>query len=814
MTTRRNSSSVQSKLCWVSFTCLGLLAAGTALGQAQKAATPAPLRVPQITSVFPAGAQRGKSAEIEVKGKNLAAVTDLHLSNPGVKVEKLEAKGAERLVATVAVEADAEPGIVELRAVASEGISNLKLFRIDELPELTETSGKNDRAADAQEISYPAVVNGQLGAADVDCYLIHVRKTQRLVFEVESRRLGSPANVRLRLLDSLGRFIVDATTTRDIRPDERIDHEFTEPGDYVIAVEDSEYAGGDVAVYRLRVGTWPYAASMFPLGGRRGESVQLKIEGGSLPKPVVQNVAVPNEPFTYAMQLQFPDKRGVLRAPMLFALGDDPEVAEKEPNDDPATPQQLEVPVVVNGRIDKPGDKDRFRFQAKKGDKVTIEVLADRLGSALDSVLTLTDKSGKVLAENDDIRGGAANRQQNQPAGRSISDSRIDFVAPADGEFVVTLDDRYNSGGPEFAYRLSLAPTKPDFALTVGPPQAQQRQQAQRNQQPPAPTDVLNLEPGKSATVAIGVERRNYDGPIELTVEGLPEGVTAAPVTIPTKQAAGQVTIQAAAEAKAPITRARIIGTAKINDAEVKRLVRNEIVLATLDPIHVARRDLSEFALAVVYRQPPLALKSDAKLELARGLEFELKVTVERSADVKGPVTINAQKLPAGIAAAKATIAEGQTEGVVKLTAKANAALGDHKVQLVAQGKSGNNSVDASSEVALAVIMPFELSVDTADKPLELVAGESQTLKVGVKRLAKFDAPIELAFSGLPPGVTAAPAKVEPNQDAVELTLTVADTAKPNKAAKPMRIQATTSIGPEKIKVESQPIEVTVRAPD
>jgi hypothetical protein len=90
--------------------------------------------------------------------------------------------------------------------------------------------------------------------------------------------------------------------------------------------------------------------------------------------------------------------------------------------------------------------------------------------------------------------------------------------------------------------------------------------------------------------------------------------------------------------------------------------------------------------------------------------------------------------------------------------------------------------------------------------------GESQALKVGVKRLMKFDAPIELTLSGLPPGVTAAPAKIDPDQENIELTLTVAASAKPNKSAKAMRIQATTSIRQEKIKVESQPIEVTVRA--
>src|SRR4029077_18485665 len=134
-----------------------------------------------------------------------------------------------------------------------------------------------NKPAQAQKVDYPIVINGQLAAADVDCYQIHVAKPGRVIFEVEARRLGSPVEARLRLLDRNGRLLADASTTRAIRPDERLDYEFKEAGEYIIAIEDAQYVGGDAAVYRMRVGSWPYASAMFPLGGRRGQNVELTL---------------------------------------------------------------------------------------------------------------------------------------------------------------------------------------------------------------------------------------------------------------------------------------------------------------------------------------------------------------------------------------------------------------------------------------------------------------------------------------------------------------------------------------------------------
>ena len=119
--------------------------------------------------------------------------------------------------------------------------------------------------------------------------------------------------------------------------------------------------------------------------------------------------------------------------------------------------------MIVNGRIDRPGDWDVFRFEGRAGQQIVAEVCARRLESPLDSVLELTDAAGKRLAFNDDYR-----RQGRRPAHapRRFADR---FTLPADGTYYVRLGDAQHQGGPEYAYRLRISAPRPDFELRVVP---------------------------------------------------------------------------------------------------------------------------------------------------------------------------------------------------------------------------------------------------------------------------------------------------------------------------------------------------------
>src|SRR6185369_4518273 len=118
-----------------------------------------------------------------------------------------------------------------------------------------------------------------------------------------------------------------------------------------------------------------------------------------------------------------------------FAIDTLPDTLEKEPNDQPKSAQKLKLPIIVNGRIEKAGDQDVFRFDGKAGDQIVAEVMARRLNSPLDSVLRLTDAKGKQIAVNDDAEDRSAALLTHQ------ADSQILVKLPANGTYYLTMAD-------------------------------------------------------------------------------------------------------------------------------------------------------------------------------------------------------------------------------------------------------------------------------------------------------------------------------------------------------------------------------------
>ncbi|HZE97622.1 MAG TPA: hypothetical protein VE981_11395 [Planctomycetota bacterium] len=123
-----------------------------------------------------------------------------------------------------------------------------------------------------------------------------------------------------------------------------------------------------------------------------------------------------------------------------FAVGDREEVAEKEPNNDPATAQEPALGSVVNGLCDPQG-YDCYRLPAKKGGRYIVEAQALKLDSRAQVVLTLIDPSGREIR---------------RIAGTRSRDALLDFTADHDGGYVVKVSDLLYRGGDEFFYRLTI----------------------------------------------------------------------------------------------------------------------------------------------------------------------------------------------------------------------------------------------------------------------------------------------------------------------------------------------------------------------
>jgi hypothetical protein len=89
----------------------------------------------------------------------------------------------------------------------------------------------------------------------------------------------------------------------------------------------------------------------------------------------------------------------------LFAARPEEVVSEKEPNNSFRDASLAQSGMIIRGAIEAAGDVDVFQFEVEPGDKLRLEVMAERLGSTLDAALSLYDHTGNLLTQSDDTLG-------------------------------------------------------------------------------------------------------------------------------------------------------------------------------------------------------------------------------------------------------------------------------------------------------------------------------------------------------------------------------------------------------------------------
>jgi hypothetical protein len=197
----------------------------------------------------------------------------------------------------------------------------------------------------------------------------------------------------------------------------------------------------------------PRLDRIFPLGAAAGTSVEVEVAGADLDEPKALRFDHPGitaEPlkdrkFKVSVAGDVPEGTHDVRvlckwgisSPRLFNVSRGlTEILEKEPNDEPATAQPIAMNSAVHAMSDGNRD-DVFKFSAMKGQRVVIDCQAGKLDSMLDATMAISAADGKLLASS----GGYNGR-----------DPLVDFIAPADGDYFVTVHDLSYRGG--FPYRL------------------------------------------------------------------------------------------------------------------------------------------------------------------------------------------------------------------------------------------------------------------------------------------------------------------------------------------------------------------------
>jgi hypothetical protein len=790
---------------------------------------------PSIQTIHPPGVALGGEAEWTVRGQGLGRVERWLISGRGLEVVEARAPDGNTAVLKVRADASAAPGFRELRALAPGGLSNLVLVRVDSLPQVAEAE-PNDDPSSAQPVEPGVALAGTLTPRDIDHARVEGRRGTRLTVEVEARRLGRPLAPVLTLLGPTGAAIAQASRTPGLDGDARLSVLLPEDGPYTIRLHDNLYGGAEGLGYRLRIERdGAFATGLHPLGGRAGETVTVEASGGTLDEPRSRTITLPDDPGLVMDVGPFDGPGGPVPAPQRFVVGGGTELAEPAEG----APAAFEPGAAVNGRIGEPGEVDRYTLKVKKGESVALRVRAAELGSWLDSVVRVVGPEGRELAINDDEGVNPANPQPFNPFNPqppSPRDSRLSFNPEADGEVVVEVFDRFGQGGPEYGYRLEVGSAGPDFQISLlfGDPNLTRRlaQQGQLQRAPriPGANGSLTLRPGQAATLQFLVTGTGGLGTIEVHAEGLPLGVTAAPVKLPPPAfvganrplppSGGAVVLKVDPRAGTDLGEVRIVATATPEGGPtLTRVAKATVLLESASPggegapsVPVGREveaipawvagDPRPAALRPGFVGPPepVAVKIEAVANpgvVLQGGRADLDLTLEPALPPAGSYRLEATTGARGLGL-QTLVTEPPASGTpdpavpaatVRVVAEADAPPGPAEVAVVVRpaGRAEDRRVER-----VEVRPPFALRPEA--ERLEIGHGAPAALAVAVAREAGADGPIRLELE-LPEGVEVADASaltVPPGRDRAEVALRLAEGAGP--PAEPVALGLTGTI--------------------
>ncbi|HVS40489.1 MAG TPA: PPC domain-containing protein [Gemmataceae bacterium] len=662
----------------VAFQSLVFLVAAATAG-----AQPPPPKVnpaaPVLKPVTPHGVQRGTAIDLTLTGQNLAQPTGVWTDFPckaTIPTDNNNGKDAAKLLVHLDVPKDAPMGFHALRLATTKGLSNLRIFCLDDLPQVMQKPDNHTHET-AQPVTAPCVVVGQTANEANDYYKVTVQAGQRLSFEVLGRRLGSPIDPQLTLFDvKTGRELRGghSNDAPGLQTDARLTYTFKDAGDYLVEMRDVSYKGGEDYFYRLRIGDFPCATTPLPLAIKRGAKAKVRFAGPNVDGVGPVEVVAPSDPAAQAVFVTPRGANGLYGWPVSLAVSDLDEAMEQEPNNEPAKANRVAVPSAITGRFEQKGDLDYYVFAAKKGTRYLIDGQTHDLHSPTEIYMTLRDAKNNQIQASDPMK-----------------DPRLDFTAPTDGDYYVAVEHLHYWAGPEEVYRLTFTPYQPGFDLSLG-------------------LDRYDAAANGSFAFPILATRRDYGGAIDVSVVG-PPGVTGQvqmPAGQPPQpgQPGATLTVNIGPDVPVGPLTFLVQGKASINGKDVTEYASvRAAVSQSLAGLPVPPREIwAPVGLAVTEKAPfTLAVKFDEP-STPLGKPANLTVTAVRQPGFTEEIALSATGLPPNVAPALKNIAANVNEVKVQLNVAANAMPGTFPIVLVGKAKHQNQDYSVNAPPANLVV--------------------------------------------------------------------------------------------------------------
>ncbi|MCS6852219.1 MAG: PPC domain-containing protein [Gemmataceae bacterium] len=513
---------------------------------------------------------------------------------------------------------------------------------------------------------------------------------------------------------------------------------------------------------------------------------------------------------------------------------DDPVVVEAGDNNTLAKANPLPVPGVACGRLEVAEDVDYFKFHAEAGQHFTFEIFCARLQDKIhdlqkhaDPYLALYDAEGRELTANDDFY---------------FADSLMTYRFTKAGDYYLQVRESRYDGDPRWVYAVRATPRpfvthlypmagNPGSVVEVEPVGSAREVQPRALLSVPmelgirrVSVDIAGQQAGPAAFVVSPLpqvlEQEPNDQPEQATRVSIPcgingrigqrrdldhflfQGTKGKAIRFEVKARRFGTVLQSSLDSHLDVLARRGGGWAVVssNDDLIAGATKDaglvftppadgEYVLRIRD-LHSRGGDTFVYFVEADWARPDFTLRCDPdKAMLGPGSSMTWYVHVVRSNGFDGPVTVEVRGLPKGVTASPLTIPPSMTQGVIVLTADAEAPIDAANVELigtaVVKGPDGREEtlvrgVTPIQEIyvpgggrgrfdvflqSVAVTEPSDiLKVEVSPKAINLKPGEEVKLDVTIERRKDYDKAVSLDVmlrhlggvfgNPLPPGVT------------------------------------------------------------
>jgi hypothetical protein len=618
------------------------------------AVRPAAAQIPfvELNALSPSAAQVGSSFELRVTANHMEELARLDFSNPLVSAEqrmekpRLLSEWSEPTgVFQVSVDAKALPGIAEVRAVGRFGVSNPRTLLITQQSILPATSDHSDPAL-AIELPAGKIIIGACPPQKRNYYRRTLAAGDVLRVAAYTQQLDSRATPTIVLY---GPDRQELARSRGMGPwPAEIEQQVDESGDYLLAVHDFLFLGGQEYAYALEANVRSPSDQPRPL------------ELDQLLRPSLDDS---------------PEASEGLSLVRIFADGHDRLTAASE------STTELTVPFLVQGDF-ADDSAQTIDFQGQAGQQLWIEVDSAALDQITDPRVVVYKVNAPAsadgpaqmvqLAENDDgpSLGDAAMRLR-QP------DPRFSWTVPEDGVYRIALSDFEGGDRPpgSTGYRLTVREQQPGFKLLTYPPFPTNNAGTSRAY------GANLLRGGTEAIRVLAIRDEGFSGAIEVSADDLPAGVTAQPVVISAAANENTLTLVSSEDAPAWCGPISIVGHSQQEPQQVYP-ARTATVVWPASPTHnaIVSRQTKQLFLGVNSQDtaPLLVQLGDGQvLEVKQGEKLSIPIKVTRRAGGDAACVLRPQNLPAKVTLGELTIPADKSEAVAALTVAGDAPLGE-----------------------------------------------------------------------------------------------------------------------------------------